>query len=213
MTDGGTSGQAAARSARLRRTPLTPPGCSMLSELRRWSRWASAFRRRSRSTSHCDVPTLCAPSSLTSRRGVVRRQPPTIPQLAAFSRMGWLVARGRHAEAVAAFLRFAYSYRDGGSAWDAFPEEWRRAATRTRRRHLPTSVSPSAATHRRRNSQPSHDRFYAPTVPGATSASFAWPGICRNRHIPGYVARGTMLRCVRDVGRMVGIGIVGATYS
>ena len=58
----------------------------------------------------------------------VRRQPPTIPQLAAFSRMGWLVARGRHPEAVAAFLRFAYSYRDGGSAWDAFPEEWRQAA-------------------------------------------------------------------------------------
>lgn len=58
----------------------------------------------------------------------VRRQPPTIPQLAAFSRMGWRVARGRHAEAVAAFLRFAYSYRDGGSAWDAFPEDWRRTA-------------------------------------------------------------------------------------
>lgn len=58
----------------------------------------------------------------------VSRQPPTIPQLAAFSRMGWLLARGRHPEAVASFLRFAYSYRDGGSAWDAFPEEWRRAA-------------------------------------------------------------------------------------
>ena len=58
----------------------------------------------------------------------VTRQPPTIPQLAAFTRMGWLIARGRHSEAVAAFLRFAYSYRDGGSAWDAFPEEWRRAA-------------------------------------------------------------------------------------
>jgi pimeloyl-ACP methyl ester carboxylesterase len=25
-------------------------------------------------------------------------------------------------------LRSAYTYRDGGSAWDAFPEEWRRAA-------------------------------------------------------------------------------------
>ena len=58
----------------------------------------------------------------------VRRQPPTIAQLAAFARMGWLVARGRHPEAVAAFLRFAYSYRDGGTAWDAFPELWRRTA-------------------------------------------------------------------------------------
>jgi 3-oxoadipate enol-lactonase len=58
----------------------------------------------------------------------VSRQPPTIPQLTALARMGWLAARGRHADAVAAFLRFAYSYRDGGTAWDAFPEEWRRAA-------------------------------------------------------------------------------------
>lgn len=58
----------------------------------------------------------------------VTRQPPTIPQLTALARMGWLAARGRHADAVAAFLRFAYSYRDDGTAWDAFPEEWRHAA-------------------------------------------------------------------------------------
>ena len=58
----------------------------------------------------------------------VTRQPPTIPQLTALARMGWLATRGRHADAVAAFLRFAYSYRDGGTAWDAFPEAWRRAA-------------------------------------------------------------------------------------
>jgi pimeloyl-ACP methyl ester carboxylesterase len=58
----------------------------------------------------------------------VTRQPPTIAQLAALTRMGWLASRGRHAAAVAAFLHFAYSYRDGGTAWDAFPEEWRRAA-------------------------------------------------------------------------------------
>jgi hypothetical protein len=37
-------------------------------------------------------------------------------------------ARGRPPEAVAAVLRFAYSYSDGGSAWDAFQEEWRRDA-------------------------------------------------------------------------------------
>jgi pimeloyl-ACP methyl ester carboxylesterase len=58
----------------------------------------------------------------------VSRQPPTIPQLSALARMWWLAAQARHADAVAAFLRFAYSYRDGGTAWDAFPEEWRRAA-------------------------------------------------------------------------------------
>lgn len=58
----------------------------------------------------------------------VTRQPPTVAQLAALARMGWLSARGRHAAAVAAFLRFAYSYREGGTAWDEFPEEWRHAA-------------------------------------------------------------------------------------
>jgi pimeloyl-ACP methyl ester carboxylesterase len=56
----------------------------------------------------------------------VTRQPPTITQLSALARMGWLSSRGRHPEAAAAFLRFAYTYRDGGTAWDAFPEEWRR---------------------------------------------------------------------------------------
>ena len=29
---------------------------------------------------------------------------------------------------VETLLRSAYSYRDGGSAWEAFPEEWREAA-------------------------------------------------------------------------------------
>ena len=33
------------------------------------------------------------------------------------------------------------------------------------------------------------------------------------RRGPGYVARGTMLRCVRDVGGVVEIGASGATYS
>jgi pimeloyl-ACP methyl ester carboxylesterase len=55
----------------------------------------------------------------------VTRHIPTIRQLTALTRMGWLASRGRHAEAAASFLRFAYSYRDGGTAWDRFPAEWR----------------------------------------------------------------------------------------
>jgi pimeloyl-ACP methyl ester carboxylesterase len=39
-----------------------------------------------------------------------------------------LALRGRHGKAVETLLRSAYAYRDGGTAWDAFPEEWRRAA-------------------------------------------------------------------------------------
>lgn len=58
----------------------------------------------------------------------VTRQPPTVSQLAALTRMGWLASRGRDSEAAEVFLRFAYTYRDGETAWGAFPEEWRRTA-------------------------------------------------------------------------------------
>jgi pimeloyl-ACP methyl ester carboxylesterase len=56
----------------------------------------------------------------------VTRHPPTPSQVGALTKMGWLASRGQHARAAEAFLRFAYTYRDGGTAWDAFPEEWRR---------------------------------------------------------------------------------------
>jgi pimeloyl-ACP methyl ester carboxylesterase len=59
----------------------------------------------------------------------VTRQPPTVPEVAALSKMAWLSRRHREPEAAAAFLRFAYSHRDGSSAWDRFPEEWRRAVS------------------------------------------------------------------------------------
>lgn len=55
------------------------------------------------------------------------RHLPGGPQVRALATIGSLVLRGRHSAAAEALLRSAYSYRDGGSAWDAFPEEWRRA--------------------------------------------------------------------------------------
>jgi pimeloyl-ACP methyl ester carboxylesterase len=55
------------------------------------------------------------------------RHLPTVSQLAALAKIGALVLRGRHGDAAETLLRSAYAYRDGGSAWDAFPEEWRRA--------------------------------------------------------------------------------------
>jgi 3-oxoadipate enol-lactonase len=58
----------------------------------------------------------------------VTRQPPTPSQIRALATMQWRSARGRHADAVEGFLRFAYSYRDGSSAWDRFPDEWRQVA-------------------------------------------------------------------------------------
>jgi pimeloyl-ACP methyl ester carboxylesterase len=56
------------------------------------------------------------------------RHLPNTSQLAATAKIGWLTLRGRHVEAAETLLRAAYTYRDGGTAWDAFPEEWRRIA-------------------------------------------------------------------------------------
>jgi pimeloyl-ACP methyl ester carboxylesterase len=58
-------------------------------------------------------------------------------QLVALARIGSLALRGRHGDAADALLRSAYTYRDGGSAWDAFPEEWRRAARENATAALP----------------------------------------------------------------------------
>lgn len=44
------------------------------------------------------------------------------------ARMQWLAWRGRHEDATEVLLRHVYAYRDGGSAWDAFPDQWRRVA-------------------------------------------------------------------------------------
>lgn len=53
------------------------------------------------------------------------RHLPTRSQLSTLARIGSLTLRGRSSDAAETLLRFAYSYRDGGTAWDAFPEEWR----------------------------------------------------------------------------------------
>jgi pimeloyl-ACP methyl ester carboxylesterase len=56
------------------------------------------------------------------------RHLPSRSQFGALFEIGSLVVRGRQADAAEALLRNAYSYRNGGTAWDAFPEEWRRIA-------------------------------------------------------------------------------------
>ena len=53
---------------------------------------------------------------------------PDASGLSALARMQWLAWRGRYPEAAETLLRWVYSYRDGGSAWDAFPGQWRRTA-------------------------------------------------------------------------------------
>jgi pimeloyl-ACP methyl ester carboxylesterase len=54
------------------------------------------------------------------------RHLPAVPQVKALANIGLLALLGRDGDAAEALLRSAYTYRDGGSAWDAFPEEWRR---------------------------------------------------------------------------------------
>jgi pimeloyl-ACP methyl ester carboxylesterase len=55
------------------------------------------------------------------------RHLPTGSQITALVKIGSLALRGRQSDAAEALLRSAYTYRDGQSAWDAFPAEWRRA--------------------------------------------------------------------------------------
>jgi pimeloyl-ACP methyl ester carboxylesterase len=52
------------------------------------------------------------------------RRLPAASQVAALVRIGWQALCGRERDAAETLLRSAYAYRDGGSAWDAFPEEW-----------------------------------------------------------------------------------------
>jgi 3-oxoadipate enol-lactonase len=64
------------------------------------------------------------------------RHLPSSSQITALARIGSLALRGRQAEAAEALLRSAYAYRDGRTAWDAFPEEWRQAGRNNARAAL-----------------------------------------------------------------------------
>ena len=56
------------------------------------------------------------------------RHLPAASQVVALAKIGAFALLGRQADATEALLRSAYSYGDGRSAWDAFPEEWRQIA-------------------------------------------------------------------------------------
>ena len=64
------------------------------------------------------------------------RHLPTVSQVGALAKIGWLALRGRQSDATETLLRSAYTYRDGGSAWDDFPEDWRDAARENARAAL-----------------------------------------------------------------------------
>ena len=64
------------------------------------------------------------------------RHLPSVSQVAALAKIGSLTLLRRQRDAAETLLRSAYTYRDGGSAWDAFPEEWRRAGRENARAAL-----------------------------------------------------------------------------
>jgi pimeloyl-ACP methyl ester carboxylesterase len=64
------------------------------------------------------------------------RHVPTFSQLGGLARIGLNILRGRQTDAAEALLRAAYTYRDGGSAWDVFPEDWRQAGRENARAAL-----------------------------------------------------------------------------
>ena len=64
------------------------------------------------------------------------RHLPSRTQAATLARLGWLTFRGRESAAVETLLRSVYAYRDGGTAWDAFPEQWREVSRQNARAAL-----------------------------------------------------------------------------
>jgi pimeloyl-ACP methyl ester carboxylesterase len=58
---------------------------------------------------------------------------PDASGLGTLARMQWLAWRGRYPEAAETLLRWVYGYHGGGSAWHAFPEQWRQIARETGR--------------------------------------------------------------------------------
>jgi pimeloyl-ACP methyl ester carboxylesterase len=78
------------------------------------------------------------------------RHVPSASQVGALAKIGLLTLVRRERAAVETLLRSAYAYRDGGTAWDAFPEVWREVARDNARAALADfrnsiGVYPSAA--------------------------------------------------------------------
>lgn len=64
------------------------------------------------------------------------RHLPSASQIAALAEIGSLALLRRPGDAVEVLLRTTYTYPEGGSAWDAFPAEWRQVARENARAAL-----------------------------------------------------------------------------
>ena len=122
------------------------------------------------------------------------RHLPSGSQVAAVAKIGSLALRGRDADAAEVLLSNAYAYRDGGTAWDAFPAEWRRVGRADPRtaladflnsiRNYPTAQDlatvsvPVVCTFGARspNFMPRRVRALALAIPGATTRQIEGAG-------------------------------------
>jgi len=88
------------------------------------------------------------------------RQAPSALQVTSLTKMAWLSLVGRVDDAAETLLRSAYAYRDGGSAWDAFPQEWRRIG----REHARPALADFLSSIRSYPSAPDLARVAVPVV-------------------------------------------------
>jgi pimeloyl-ACP methyl ester carboxylesterase len=110
---------------------------------------------------------------------------PDASGLGTLARMQWLAWRGRYPDAAETLLRWVYSYRDGGSAWDAFPEQWQQTARENGESVVADLKSSMAATPAPRTWRRSPHRSCAPTGRGAAPtcapSRARWPRPSRPR--------------------------------
>ena len=138
---------------------------------------------------------------------------PDVSGLGTLAKMRWLAWRGRYGEAAETLLRWVYAYRDGGSAWDAFPEAWRRAARENgrsvvadlkstighpRAQDLATITAPVVCTYgsRSRGYMRSITRSLAQAIPAATVRE-----IDGAAHAVAFDAPGTFARVITEAMR------------
>jgi pimeloyl-ACP methyl ester carboxylesterase len=150
---------------------------------------------------------------------------PDASGLRTLARMQWLAWRGRYAAAAETLLRWVYSYRDGGSAWDAFPEQWRQTArdngrsvvadlkssmgSYPRAQDLATITAPVVCTYgsRSRSYMRPLTRSLARAIPTATVRE-----IDGTAHAVPFDAPGTFAQIITEAMRSGDSAHAGATY-
>jgi pimeloyl-ACP methyl ester carboxylesterase len=150
---------------------------------------------------------------------------PDASGLCTLARMQWLAWRGRYPDAAETLLRWVYSYRDGGSAWNSFPGQWRQTARENgrsvvadlkgsmgsypRAQDLATITAPVVCTYgsRSRSYMRPLTRSLARAIPTASVRE-----IDGTAHAVPFDAPGTFAQVINEAIRSGDGGQDGATY-